>query len=94
MGLKKMIIARIPHEWEHVLRKNRVLTKYVNIIYEAECPSRTGDNYIIKRRINRIKARMTTHSLLLTLIGLSSEIDLEFWKKIENEIKEYREQCR
>lgn len=38
MSVKKAINDLIPPEWDYVLRKNRVLTKFIDYMYEFCVP--------------------------------------------------------
>lgn len=93
MSVKNAINDLMPHEWYYVLKKNRVLTKFINYMYEFCIPPywRNGTNY--KKSIERIRFKFD-RGILSCIDSINTPEGYHFWKKIESEIETYKEQIR
>lgn len=80
MSVKKAINDILPQEWDYVLRKNKVLTRVIDLIYENCIPQSWRNNRMHKRSVERIRHLIRKR--------------YDFWKRIDLEIINYKEQCR
>ena len=58
MSVKKAINDILPQEWDYVLRKNKVLTRVIDLIYENCIPQSWRNNRMHKRSVERLRINM------------------------------------
>lgn len=92
-GVKSQIIKRVPQSWEHVLRKHRAVTKFVDYTYDHCVPPhlRNGLKYLDGVANIRIAVR---RGIFYCFDWRNTKEGFSFWYRIEQEIKQYEEQCR
>lgn len=94
MSVKRIIPKIIPHEWDYVLRKNKVLSNFVNYVYRDVVLPQWKNYKKAKFSVNRIK-HLVTNCPLTRCFNTSNTVEgTKFWEKIEQEINIYKEQCR
>lgn len=104
MGLKSMIRDKIPQPWLHVLQENKAVTEYVDLVYRTHCIAKKGKpNIDILKgnmmRINRalkessITGNSTSFWYSFDSLTLLTDKQREKWRKIDNEIQNYKLSC-
>lgn len=105
MGLKRMIRDYIPQPWLYVLQEHKVITKYVDLVYNTHCFSakkKRRDPQCIKNCMFKIKRALTESNLVkdstsfwysFNSLELLSNLEREEWKKLDREIQNYKESC-
>lgn len=93
MSVKRAINDLIPSEWDYVLRKNKVLTKFINYMYEFCVPTYWRNSRYHKKATERIRFKVRGN-ILNCIDAINTEEGYYFWKKIEMEIETYKEQIR
>ena len=94
MSVKKAINEFIPHEWDYVLRKNKVLTRVIDLIYDDCVPMSWRNNRMHKESVKRVKHLISTCPFIECFNARATSEGYDFWKKIDLEIINYKEQCR
>lgn len=84
----------MPNEWYEVLRKTRTLTKVVKYIYRDNVPPEWKNKTMYKHSIKRIKHLVNTCPFINCFNARNTEEGFEFWKKIDLEINNHKENCR
>lgn len=90
--MKEFIVAKIPVNWENILRKKKKLTVFANYFYRDAIPEKW------KCRENRISFSKNTKTRLITLINLNNFLACfnysntiegkDFWIEVNKEIVE------
>lgn len=93
MSIKKAINDLIPPEWDYVLRKNKVLTKFIDYMYEFCVPTYWRNNKYHRKAVERIRFKFS-RGILDCIDAINTPEGYYFWKKIELEIETYKEQIR
>lgn len=98
-GLKGYIHDRMPESWEKILRKHKLLKKFVNYMYMS-IPSNKKSSKLIdgkpgwKRGILHIECCFK-HWKIYQCIDHAKINDSSInWKQISDEITEYENNCR
>ena len=87
-GLRAVIIKILPHEWEHVLRKEKKLEAFVNYVYR-DLPSFYKGKYGWKEGVKRTKQDFQTKRINACFCAKDSEEGIEYWYRIGNKILDY-----
>lgn len=99
-GLKKAIRDNLPESWEKILRKHKILIKFVNYAYESLPYYMKGGSYMkndsYRRRkyqlgIDRIRHLYANTPIYCCFCGCFLNIDGIDWYAIYDEIKEYEQ---
>ncbi len=94
MSVKKAINDILPQEWDYVLRKNKVLTRVIDLIYENCIPQSWRNNRMHKRSVERIRHLIRNYPFIDCFDARATSEGYDFWKRIDLEIINYKEQCR
>lgn len=98
MSVKKAINDLIPPEWDYVLRKNKVLTHFIDYVYNYNVPSIWRNRYGFKEALKLLKYRINkahAYSTIFVCIDPWNTYEgYEFWLKINQDINSYKEQIR
>lgn len=97
-----MIRDRIPQPWHHVLKEERMLTKYINLVYATHCRSRNMTKDDLKFRISRIKEALkesnpvgdsTSFWYSFNNLELVTIAERKEWEVIDRKIQNYKISC-
>ena len=89
MSVKKAINDILPQEWDYVLRKNKVLTRVIDLIYENCIPQSWRNNRMHKRSVERIRHLIRNCPFIDCFDARATSEGYDFWKRIDLEIINY-----
>lgn len=87
-GLRKAIKDKLPHKWEVILRQERCLTLFVDLVYKSLPNYMRGKGW--KEGLKKViwsYNNVPVYRCFLT--GLDSEKSLSFWEEVERKIRNY-----
>ena len=101
-GLRGYIRDKLPEAWEHVLRKHKLIGKFVEYVYQSLPDYRKGckkDGKIPhwQKGIMQIECNYRNYKIYECFDKKYINMDLHKnvdWYKIHQEIVEYQENCR
>lgn len=102
-GLKKMIRARIPSPWLHVLAKERKIGMYVDLVYKTHCGLQKYNKEYLPSKIARLKDALketnpigTSNCFFISanFLQATSNKEYQMWREISSKIQNYKESCR
>ena len=93
-GVKAAIKNNLPQEWDYVLRKNRCLTRAIDYIYNSCIPDSWKNKYMYHKSIQRITHLVRNFSITECFDASLTDEGYAFWLDIEEQITNYKEQCR
>ena len=97
-GLKAVIVNMLPESWEYVLRKNKILIKYINGVYQSLDYRTKGTKKLSngkpawKNGVIVIKGLFTNNNRMEYCLNsnYAEKIgDYDFWNKLSYEVQEY-----
>lgn len=100
-SVKQAVIDRLPQSWEYILRKEKKLTRFQEIVYDLVVPkiARTRNLTTINcRKISWIYNHRTiceiiNSAMLYHVIPFDNAVREEF-KRIQEDINNYENACR
>lgn len=98
-GLKGYIRDNLPESWEHVLRKHKLINKFVNYMYQSIPLNKRGSKISDgrpgwKRGITLINCCFNNYKIYQCIDHNLINDSSVNWKSIHNEIVEYENNCR
>ena len=105
-GTKQAIVDRLPQSWESILRKNRKLRKFQNLVYDGMFTKGDRNGFNASKNCKMIQD-LYDHVDFISIIRIcnhyknaflyltpSSRKSLDEWYQIQEQIKEYEDACR
>ena len=100
-SVKQAVIDRLPQSWEYILRKEKKLTRFQEIVYDLVVPkkARTRNLTTINcRKIswiynNRTIYEIINSAMMYHVIPFDNTVREEF-KRIQEDINNYENACR
>lgn len=94
-GFKQYIKKHMPPEWEYILKKEKVYTKFVDYVYKQQVKKGSADTKeIIYRKNCMFILRALSGSFILSIDFLRTKEGYQFWQDIQYKINKYKESCR
>ena len=94
MSVKNYIKENIPQSWDHVLRQNRCLERFINQFYNAIAKEKNKNKYHYNVTIMNARHHLRCYSLGTIAIGFKFKEGSEFWNNIDYQIKQYELMCK
>lgn len=94
MGVRAAIKDNIPYEWEYILKKHRIYSKYVEYVYNHNIPISWRNKYRYPASVRRVKNILRYMPFLQTFNYLITSEGERFWEDINREIINYTEECK
>lgn len=94
MGVRAAIKDNIPFEWEDILRKHKVYSKYVEYVYYHNIPIDWRNKYRYPLSVRRVKHILRYAPFLQTFRYLITPEGEAFWENIDREIINYMEEYK
>lgn len=92
-GLRLAIRNNIPHSWEYVLLKEKILTLFIERIYQ-NIPSWYKGRYGYKKGLDRAKWMMNHLTVPQCIPYYIVNDDIVDWYEINRKIREYENNCK
>lgn len=92
-GLRAVIVKVLPQPWEHVLRKEKKLQKFVNYVYR-DLPSYYKGTHGWKEGLQRVKQDFSNKRINACFNAKNSDEGIEYWYRMGNKIIDYLDQLR
>lgn len=100
-GLKKAIKDQLPSTWEHILRKNKALGKFIDYFYKSIPEDKKGNRITCGKKawrkgIEYIRFKMNNYPLSRCFDEKYKNLDYGKidWNKIQSELNEYENSLR
>lgn len=93
VGLRKAILNNLPESWEVILRREKILSTFIERLYQ-NIPSYYKGRYGFKHGIERAKWMMNNLPIHQCINHHVVNEDVINWYEINRKIKEYENNCK